>query len=219
MKNNKSGKPTIKINFENVKDNKLYFYEKYRNKTKVEYAFIEENNQNISFKPEDDIELHSYPKNRLNEFLLNRITEFIEEKFNKRIDLKSKTSKPFFNMRLLSVNIPTIVFISIKKGLLDALKWYKFRYTFNANRIKDVDTKDGKSSKIRSLKLNDGSILNIYLKDLFDEYLINGLFQRKKWIENHFDSKNINDNVNINLSDEVINEINEIQKTYPNPCP
>ena len=27
------------------------------------------------------------------------------------------------------------------------------------------------------------------------------------------------ESVNINLSDEVINEINEIQKTYPNPCP
>ena len=27
------------------------------------------------------------------------------------------------------------------------------------------------------------------------------------------------ESVNINLSDEVINEINEIQKIYPNPCP
>ena len=27
------------------------------------------------------------------------------------------------------------------------------------------------------------------------------------------------ESVNINLSDEVINEINEVQKIYPNPCP
>ena len=27
------------------------------------------------------------------------------------------------------------------------------------------------------------------------------------------------ESVNINLSDEVIDEINEIQKIYPNPCP
>ena len=27
------------------------------------------------------------------------------------------------------------------------------------------------------------------------------------------------ESVNINLSKEVINEINEIQKIYPNPCP
>ena len=27
------------------------------------------------------------------------------------------------------------------------------------------------------------------------------------------------ESVNINLTDEVINEINEIQKIYPNPCP
>ena len=27
------------------------------------------------------------------------------------------------------------------------------------------------------------------------------------------------ESVNINLNDEIINDINEIQKTYPNPCP
>jgi aryl-alcohol dehydrogenase-like predicted oxidoreductase len=27
------------------------------------------------------------------------------------------------------------------------------------------------------------------------------------------------ESVNINLTEEVINEINEIQKIYPNPCP
>jgi hypothetical protein len=27
------------------------------------------------------------------------------------------------------------------------------------------------------------------------------------------------ESVNINLSEEVINEINEVQKIYPNPCP
>ena len=27
------------------------------------------------------------------------------------------------------------------------------------------------------------------------------------------------ESVNVNLSDEVIKEINEIQKIYPNPCP
>ena len=27
------------------------------------------------------------------------------------------------------------------------------------------------------------------------------------------------ESVHINLSDDVINEINEIQKFYPNPCP
>ena len=27
------------------------------------------------------------------------------------------------------------------------------------------------------------------------------------------------ESVNINLNDEIINEINEVQKLYPNPCP
>jgi aryl-alcohol dehydrogenase-like predicted oxidoreductase len=27
------------------------------------------------------------------------------------------------------------------------------------------------------------------------------------------------ESVNINLTDDVINEINEVQKVYPNPCP
>jgi len=27
------------------------------------------------------------------------------------------------------------------------------------------------------------------------------------------------ESVNIKLTDEVINEINEVQKVYPNPCP
>ena len=27
------------------------------------------------------------------------------------------------------------------------------------------------------------------------------------------------ESVSINLTDEVVNEINEIQKIYPNPCP
>jgi aryl-alcohol dehydrogenase-like predicted oxidoreductase len=27
------------------------------------------------------------------------------------------------------------------------------------------------------------------------------------------------ESVNINLTEEVINEINEVQKIYPNPCP
>jgi len=27
------------------------------------------------------------------------------------------------------------------------------------------------------------------------------------------------ESVNVNLSDEIIKEINEVQKLYPNPCP
>ena len=27
------------------------------------------------------------------------------------------------------------------------------------------------------------------------------------------------DSVNINLSEDIINKINEVQKIYPNPCP
>jgi aryl-alcohol dehydrogenase-like predicted oxidoreductase len=27
------------------------------------------------------------------------------------------------------------------------------------------------------------------------------------------------ESVNINLTEEIINEINEVQKIYPNPCP
>ena len=27
------------------------------------------------------------------------------------------------------------------------------------------------------------------------------------------------ESVNVNLSDEIIKEINEVQKIYPNPCP
>ena len=36
-------------------------------------------------------------------------------------------------------------------------------------------------------------------------------------LENHI-TKSINAGI-IKLNDEVINEINEIQKIYPNPCP
>ena len=31
--------------------------------------------------------------------------------------------------------------------------------------------------------------------------------------------KNDIESVNINLTEEIINEINEVQKIYPNPCP
>jgi len=173
------------IDFQNIKNDKLFFYEKYKDNKKIEWAWVEENNSNIYYKPEQDIEIHVFPKKDLNEFILNILNDYIQEKLGKRIDLKSKTSKPYFSIKILKVNIPLIIFISFNKGLLNTLKWYNIRYTFNHKRIKE--------NNVRSLKLNDGKILNIFIKNLFDEYIINGLFNKKTWIENFFDSKTIND--------------------------
>ena len=173
------------IDFQNIKNDKLFFYEKYKDNKKIEWAWVEENNPNIYYKPEQDIEIHVFPKKDLNEFILNILNDYIQEKLGKRIDLKSKTSKPYFSIKILKVNIPLIIFISFNKGLLNTLKWYNIRYTFNNKRIKE--------NNVRSLKLNDGKILNIFIKNLFDEYIINGLFNKKTWIENFFDSKTIND--------------------------
>ena len=179
-----SKKPKIIIDFTNTKDGKLYFYEKYKDDRKIEWAYIKEKDSNIYFKPEDDIDLHIYPKNNINEFILNILNDYVKEKLGKRIDLKSKNSKPYFSIKILKTNIPVVVFLSFKKGLLNTLKWYKIRYTFNSNRIKD--------DKIKSLKLNDGQVINIYPSNLFEEYVVNGLLNKKTWIETFFSKKTIN---------------------------
>ncbi len=175
----------IIIDFQNVKNNKLFFYEKFRGSQRIEWAWVEENDLNIYYKPEDDIEIHIFPKKDINEFILNILNDYVQEKLKKRIDLKSKTSKPYFSIRILKVNIPLIIFISFNKGLLNTLKWYGIRYTINTKKIKE--------NNIKSLKLDDGKVLNIYIKDLFDEYIVNGLFNKKTWIESFFNSENIND--------------------------
>ena len=63
----------IKINFENEKDGKLYFYEKYSKNKLVEYAYLAPGDPEIHFKTEEG-DIKKWPKNELVSFMINLYT-------------------------------------------------------------------------------------------------------------------------------------------------
>ena len=170
-----------KIDFENIKGDKLYFYEKRSKDDKlIEYAYIVKNdNDFIYFKPEEDVEVHEYPKREFNEFLLMIYKKISLAKFNKHIDKKAKTSTPMYKIKVSGKKIEVIAYLAVNLGLLNALKFLKIKYHISnkneSNYAYKIEAKDEKK------------FLNIFPETPYQEYIINGM---REW------RKKINMNVN-----------------------
>ncbi len=164
----------IRINFENEKDNKLYFYEKIKGSKIVESAYITSDDPDIHYRTEDG-DLKRWPKEELVSFMINLYTNMSKEIFNERIDLKSKSSKPRFGLRIQGKNINLIHFFIATMGLLPALDFFKIKYQFGEKKapggllhLKLTDTKD--------------NYLSIFSTNITEEYMINGLLDGQKMV-------------------------------------
>ncbi len=69
-------KSKIKINFENEKDGKLRFYEKFSESGELlEYAFITPGNDDIQYYTQDQ-DIKTFPKSQLNSFIIGLYIHF-----------------------------------------------------------------------------------------------------------------------------------------------
>ena len=164
----------VKIDFKNQKDGKLFFYEKIKDKSVIEYAYMEKDNDHITFKTEEN-DVRTFPKDNLNDFLMSLYNRITDSKIGKtaqktRADAKNKTSTVYFSLRMAASNTPLINLFFIHMGILGALKYFNIRYTISKVKQKDSFL----SVKIKN-KSGDNGFLNIYCKNLSEEYMVNGI--------------------------------------------
>jgi len=168
---------TYKIDFENVKGDKLYFYEKRDNGKLVEYAYIDKNDHEfIYFKPEEDIDVHEFPKEDFNEFMIMLYKKISIEKFGREIDKKSKTSTPMYKLKIIGKKVEVIAYLAIQMGFLNALKFCGIKY-FISNK------KESKHSYKIITKDGSNKYINVFPETPYQEYIINGMREWKKKIQ------------------------------------
>jgi len=187
-------KDGIIIDFTNEINNKLYFYESYKDGQRVEYAYIEYKDDFIKYLPEGDIEEHEFSKKEINEFLLNITNKIAKEKISSRIDLKSKTSVPYFNTKILGTNLPVIIFLALHMGLTGALKFIGVKYNISEEK---GETKTKKEIfNVISLNITKDptspKYINMYFNNLYEEYMINGLVNWRTHIERLLNVEEVN---------------------------
>ena len=97
------------------------------------------------------------------------------------------------------------------KGSRMERDWEFWKYRYNTHNLKNAVEEYYKISKKHNLNMSQMSLKFCELQNFTTSVIIGAttMEQLKTNIES----------VNVNLSDEIIKEINEIQKIYPNPCP
>ena len=97
------------------------------------------------------------------------------------------------------------------KGSRMERDWEFWKYRYNTPNLKNAVEEYYKISKKHNLDMSQMSLKFCELQPFMTSVIIGAttMEQLKTDIES----------VNVNLSDEVIKEINEVQKIYPNPCP
>ncbi len=173
-------KSSIKINFQNKVQDTLRFYEKYnQNKDLIEYAYIDKTSTKITYHTELGDVKH-FPKERLNTFLINLYNNISSDKVGtlgaagkdkkKRIDLKNRTSNVYYSLRMFGFDSPLIILFMVNKGLMQTLNYFG---------INSTKTKTKQKGSFLSVKITDKDgetgFLNMYAKDLHQEYVLNGL--------------------------------------------
>jgi hypothetical protein len=178
---------TYRINFENEKDDKLYFYEKKSGAKVIEYAYITPEDPEIHFKTEDG-DIKKWPKDEIVSFIVNLYNNISKEIFSERIDLKSKSSKPRFGLKIQGKNINLIHFFIATMGLMSTLKFLGIRYQFGEKKAIGAHL---------HLRINDDKdkYLSLFASNIIEEYMINGLLDGMKQIfpvnKKELDSKNL----------------------------
>lgn len=170
----------IKINFQNKVQDTLRFYEKFaKDGSLIEYAYIDKTSSNITYYTELGDVKH-FPKERLNTFLINLYNNITSAKVGtlgsagkdkkKRIDLKNRTSNVYYSLRMFGFDSPLIILFIVNKGLMQTLNYFG---------INSTKTKTKQKGAFLSVKIKDKSgeigFLNMYAKDLHQEYILNGL--------------------------------------------
>lgn len=182
---NKITKSIINIDFSNVetKDNEkiIKFLENISDdkKTILEFAYISKETNEIIYYENGNY--HVYPKNKLNEFLINYYNQLSKKYFEIDILKKSKSSLPYFSIKLSGINIPVINYNLLLRSWKDTFDFLGIKYTIDTKKIA---MEDNESSINYSLQFADKTIINMYPTTLMDQYLINGLFQKKNQIKN-----------------------------------
>ena len=97
------------------------------------------------------------------------------------------------------------------KGSRMERDWEFWKYRYNTPNLKNAVDEYYKISEKHNLDMSQMSLKFCELQHFTTSVIIGAttMEQLKTNIES----------VNVNLSDEIIKEINEIQKIYPNPCP
>ena len=97
------------------------------------------------------------------------------------------------------------------KGSRMERDWEFWKYRYNTPNLKNAVDEYYKISEKHNLDMSQMSLKFCELQHFMTSVIIGAttMEQLKTNIES----------VNVNLSDEIIKEINQIQKTYPNPCP
>jgi len=165
----------IRINFENEKNGKLYFYEKTKGKEILEWAYIEPLDPDIHYKTEEG-DIRKWPKDDLATFLINIYNKIMQSVFNTRVDLKSKSSQPRFGLKISGSEINLIHFFIANEGLISSLKFFGIKYQFGTKKA------PGAFMHLKIIDKEESGYLSLFATDLIQEYVLNGLRDGMKMI-------------------------------------
>jgi len=163
-----------RINFENEKNDKLYFYEKTKGSKVIESAYITPEDPDIHYRTEDG-DIKKWPKEELVSFLIDLYNRIAKDTFGERVDLKSKSSKPRFGLKIQGKNINLIHFFISTIGLIDSLDFFGIKYQYGVKKAQGAQL---------HLKLEDDkdNYLSIFSNNVIEEYMINGLLDGMKQV-------------------------------------
>lgn len=172
----------IKIDFNNEilreGEKRIQFYELYDSKNQsalVEFAYITKSGMDIIYYDHGDY--HTYPKTKINEFLINIYNNYSKQKFKTDILKKSKSTLPHFTIKIAGINIPVIMYNILIRGWKETFDFLNIRYSIDTKKI---DTTDGDNYTIR---FANKVYVNIFPVGLKEVYLVNGLFQKRNQLK------------------------------------
>jgi len=103
----------------------------------VEYAYIRSDDDSIYYKTSDG-DINEYSKKHLNDFIFNIYNKINNKISGEDIIKKSKSSKPFYDMRIMGTDVPLSVFLLINRSTSStAFNIMGLKYQFKS--IKDND--------------------------------------------------------------------------------
>jgi len=147
----------------------LRFYERYKGNELIEYAYLTEDSNQITFKNKDG-DKNYIDKININTFIFNLYNTLHEELFGTSIINKSKSSKPFYSMRILGTNIPLAIFLLVSKEYKKAFHIMELKYQFN-----DRKDNDAYINLAFMTPQGDRKYLSLYPTTLQEKYYANGL--------------------------------------------
>lgn len=114
----------------------------------VEYAYLREGSNDIFYKTEDS-DINHISKNLLNDFIFNIYNKINNKLVGDDVLKKSKSSKPFYEMRIMGKNVPLSVFLLINRSTS------KKAFTVMGLKYQFKDRKDNEAGIVMNFKHND----------------------------------------------------------------